>query len=57
MADDITIPLAALGGGGGPISLVGGLARVHDRLDETASKGDVKELRGDIKTLIAKTGA
>jgi hypothetical protein len=32
-------------------------ARVHNRLDETATKGDVKELRDDIKTLIAKTGA
>jgi hypothetical protein len=37
------------------------LARIHTRLDETATKEDVRELlvdlRKDIKTVIAKSGA
>jgi len=108
MADDITIPIAALGGVGTLRSLVGGwllnshdkrlekieteneanaaaarsvatnlaayqldsekrfakeesvqasLARLHERIDETATKADVRELRDDIKVLIGKTGA
>jgi hypothetical protein len=118
MSDDITVPIAALGGGGGLIGLltvIGGyllrshdvrlqkiedvskangdaaqavaadlgaykldsekrfakddsvqasLARLHERIDATATKDDVKDLktdvgglRDDIKILIGKTGA
>jgi hypothetical protein len=108
MIDDITIPVAALGGAGTLLSVIGGwllnshdkrlekietqiaataavarsvatslaayqldsekrfakedsvqasLARIHNRLDDTATSKDVRELRDDIKVLIGKTGA
>jgi hypothetical protein len=33
------------------------LSHIHERLDNTATKTDVRELRDDIETLIGKTGA
>jgi hypothetical protein len=32
------------------------LARIHDRLDVTATKDEVKEIRDDIKKLLVKAG-